>query len=99
MLYYRFYIYFYTLINENTMLINIELPNGITVKVQSEWWYALSDHEVERFFTLQRTSFDYHQEIMDPFDNSVILLETIPEEDFEYLEDIIDTSIDYIPED
>jgi len=81
------------------MLINIELPNGITVKVQSEWWYSLSDYEVERFYTLQRTSFDYHQDIMDPFDNSVILTETIPEEDYDFLEETLDTSIDYTPDD
>lgn len=78
----------------NSEKINVELPGGITVKVPSDRWYAMSDEEIENFYLQQKTSFDYHQEITDPFDNSVIQIETIP--DLEYDDDLeIDTSIDW----
>ncbi len=76
--------------------INIELPGGMTVKVPSDRWYSMSDAEIENFFLMQKTSFDYHQEIVDPFDNSVIQIETIPDSEFD--EDF-DTSIDWEPYD
>lgn len=74
--------------------INIELPGGMTVKVPSDRWYSMSDAEIENFYLMQKTSFDYHQEIVDPFDNSVIQIETIPDSEFD--EDF-DTSIDWDP--
>jgi len=76
--------------------INIELPGGMTVKVPSDRWYSMSDAEIENFYLMQKTSFDYHQEIVDPFDNSVIQIETIPDSEFD--EDF-DTSIDWEPYD
>ena len=72
--------------------INVELPGGMTVKVPSDRWYSMTDAEIENFFLMQRTSFDYHQEIVDPFDNSVIQIETIPDSEFD---DELDTSVDW----
>ena len=43
------------------MLINVELPNGMTVKVESDWFYSLSDNELEKFYDNQTVNFEYHQ--------------------------------------
>ena len=78
------------------MLINVELPNGMTVKVESEWFYSLSDYELEKFYDNQTVNFEYHQIIKDPFDISAIeQFKKDIEEEF----DEIDTSIDFIEED
>jgi hypothetical protein len=75
------------------MLINIELPHGNTVKVESDWYHSLSDYQLEIFFQNQSVNFEYHQILVDPFDNSVIELNpyTPTNDDFED----IDESIDY----
>lgn len=73
-------------------LINVELPYGNTVKVNADWWYSLSDKEIEKFYELQTLNFDYHQIINDPFDNSST--GSITDIDIEEIEDI-DTSIDF----
>lgn len=73
-------------------LINVELPYGNTVKVNADWWYSLSDKEIEKFYELQTLNFDYHQIINDPFDNSSTNFLI----DLENLDiDEIDTSIDF----
>lgn len=78
------------------MLINVELPNGMTVKVESEWFYSLSDYELEKFYDNQTVNFEYHQIIKDPFDNSALEIFKIDaEEEF----DELDISIDYLEED
>jgi hypothetical protein len=78
------------------MLINVELPSGITIKVESEWYYSMTDEQLEKFYENNLINYTYHQTIQDPFDNS-ILNGSIQIESIEDIEDIeeIDTSIDY----
>lgn len=78
------------------MLINVELPSGITIKVNSDWFYSLSDKELERFYENNLLNYSYHQVITDPFDNSVIDITPYQPSD-EDLEEF-DTSIDYTPD-
>jgi hypothetical protein len=77
------------------MLINVELPNGMTVKVESDWFYSLSDNELEKFYDNQTVNFEYHQIIKNPFDNSA--LETFKKDAEDEFEDL-DISIDFIEE-
>ena len=73
------------------MLINIELPNGSTIKVNSDWYYSLSDYELKLFYENNTLNYSYQQTIRDPFDNSVTDFHP-PELDEEY-------PLDYDPED
>jgi hypothetical protein len=77
-------------------LINVELPNGKTVKVNSDWWYTMTDAEIDKFFKLQMVNFDYHNEIVDPFDNSAMDAYQQYEKD---AKDFEDEGIDFEPED
>ena len=79
------------------MLINVELPNGITIKVESDWFYSLNDYQLDKFYENNIVNFEYHSHIQNPFDNSS--LETFINDIDEDIEDDIDTSIDFYPED
>lgn len=79
------------------MLINIELPTGVTIKVESEWYYSMSDIELKNFYENNMLNMNYHQTIIDPFDNSVMLVPSY-KPDIDDLEDF-DDSIDFIPDD
>lgn len=74
------------------MLINVELPSGITVKVDSDWFYSLSDWELAKFYENNTLNYDYHQFIRDPFDNSIIEVPGFKplEEDIEDFDPTID---------
>lgn len=75
-------------------LINIELPNGKTVKVNSDWYYNMSDAELDKFFDLQEINFEYHTQINNPFDNSAMEAHQLYDSDIED-EDI---ELDYNPD-
>jgi hypothetical protein len=68
----------------------------MTVKVESDWFYLLSDNELEKFYDNQTVNFEYHQIIKNPFDNSA--LEVFKQDAEDEFEDL-DISIDYIEED
>jgi hypothetical protein len=81
--------------NSIIMLINVEIPSGVTVKVEAEWFYSLSDEQLKDFYINNTINYEFNQVIFDPFNDS-ILDEYIPKPD-----DIeeIDMSIDFSPED
>jgi hypothetical protein len=72
------------------MLINVELPSGITVKVDSNWFYSLSDSELKVFYENNTLSREYHQSILNPFDNSIIENSSPITDDFEELDTWVD---------
>lgn len=77
------------------MLINVELPNGITVKVESDWYHSMSDHQLDEFFKNNMVNFDYHSDIQNPFDNSSLEITPIIDDINDIIIDEIDLGIDY----
>ena len=81
------------------MLINVELPTGVTLKVESEWFYSMSDAQLQKFYENNTINFEYHQTVINPFNLSSLdnnpLNDLDPEIDIEEL----DISIDFIPDD
>jgi hypothetical protein len=79
------------------MNINVELGNGITIKVPSEKYYLSTDAEWEQFMQYNIVYPQHQWFIVDPFDDSA--LDSF-KEDLDFDEDLdldIDTLIDYNP--
>lgn len=76
------------------MNINVEIGNGITIKVPSEKYYLSSDEEWERFIQ-ENIMYPQHQWfISNPFDDSAI--SSFQEDFLNEIEDT-DTWIDFDP--
>lgn len=75
------------------MNINVEIGNGITIKVDSAKYYSCSDEELERFIEENMIYTQHHWHIKDPFDNSVIDTFVVPNEEE------TDKSLDFNPKD
>lgn len=70
------------------MDINVELGNGITIKVSSEKYYSCSDAELANFLNYNLMYPEHQRYINDPFDDSV--LKEYFKDDLEYFDDSLD---------
>lgn len=72
------------------MNINVEIGNGITIKVPSDKYYSATDEEL-KYFIEENMIFNQHTwHITDPFDDSAINSFKAFKEDLEETEDFLD---------